>query len=931
VYRFALPDISIIAVNDYMCDIMQFEKKLFEQQKEDGVMAPVEDEDAEIVHAFVGKLTTGEGGVAETEYRLRSYLDQKPMWFHVSGRSIRQKDGAYLVYMVYTEISKKQEKQQRQEVALQTAKREAAEEAQKNERLAEMMDSISAGIVVGQFVGMAGKFTSVNKYFCNILGLTEDEILGREDSGDLEDGRTKPGLLEAIHPDDMGIVLKYFSSLCEGQGREAQEVFRLKTVKEPSGQYFTCRSRTIKKADGVYVIYSIYTDATDRQRQKAEFDRLLQDLLVTNPHSRCAYHLNLTRNLCSDCHGATEFVRHILDSSSADELIERVETLIIDKRVLEDFRKNCNRRRLIERYSEGEVKFSIVYRRKTENKKYLWVQTFYHLMQNPTTGDIEAIAYTVDIDRQMREEQLMAQLAAKSFYAYGTVEVASHMVEHYYIEDADVSSGEHNYTVEDGLFHMVSRIETDTERDDFKKHTDTAYVCGMLENNDVYTYAFTLDKRRMQITYRYLDEMEDMLSFMVVDITETIAKQEESMQMLRDALTAAESANSAKTDFLSRMSHDIRTPMNAILGFTTLILQEPGDAEKVEDRAQKIELSGKHLLGLINDVLDMSKIESGTANLNAQEMSLKQTLATVENIIRPQTEDRGQDFVVDITGLDCDDFVADEQRIEQVLLNILSNAVKYTEPGGHIVLRAEAMEDTGKKFRNIMFEVEDDGRGMTQEYMTTIFEPFTREELKGQEKAQGTGLGMAITRNLVNMMGGSISVRSELEQGSIFTIVLPLTLADKKVEREVAAEDDVVADISGLKILAAEDNEINAEILNEVLTSAGASCHIENNGEELKNYFAGVAPGEYDLILMDVQMPVMDGYEATMQIRTMANEAKYSAYKRHEAATIPIIAMTANAFSDDIRKALDSGMNAHVSKPLDMETLKRTIRKFVPS
>jgi len=854
------------------------------------------------------------------------------------GKEIRHKEISYFylddlkedIVATQRDLTSNYRKEQKHIERLEKERRRAEEERNKNERLGSMLDSVTAGIVSGYFKGHEGRFTWVNKYFCQMLGMTEDEVLGRKESGDLNDGRTEQGLLEAIPKEDLPVVFGYFMSLCEGDGKVAESVFRLKTPKEPTGQYFSCLSRTVKQKDGTYRVYSIYTDATRQMERQAEFDRIMQELLITNPNSRCAYHLNLTQNLCSDCHGATEFTQHILDAQTADELLEKVGAIVIDRDKREYFQTDCTRERLIERFEAGESKFSMIYRRKTDGRKYLWVQTFFQLMRNPQTSDVEMIAYTVDVDLQVREEELTAQLSEKEFYAYGTVDVETHRVDHYYLEApaAGISQG---MTVEGGMGNMLDRIATEEQKEDFAKHTDVDYIVGELKTKPVYSYQFTLDGRRMQVNYRYLDGMNDYLSFIIRDVTDAVAREEENARILQGALDAAEAANMAKSDFLSRMSHDIRTPLNAIIGFSNLMIQNAEDPERVRDEAGKILASGDHLLGLINDVLDMSKIESGKAQLNNQPIRLSESMRTIEGIIRPQMEEKNQKFTMDTSGVKRDRFIADSQRMRQILINILSNATKYTQEGGEISMTADEYGERSDQYDVIRFRIADNGRGMSEEYLQHVFEPFSRERAGASENIQGTGLGMAITKNLVRMMGGTIEVQSEVGRGSVFTVYLPLK-EDEEGEREDAEggnrNEVEAADITGMKFLAAEDNELNAEILTEVLKLNGAEVDVNGNGRLVSEAFRAAEPGKYDLILMDIQMPEMDGNEAARVIRAMAKDESLSEEKRAEAENIPIIAMTANAFVEDVQRALNAGMNAHVAKPLDMELLKKTIAEL---
>ena len=532
------------------------------------------------------------------------------------------------------------------------------------------------------------------------------------------------------------------------------------------------------------------------------------------------------------------------------------------------------------------------------------------------------------------------------------------------------------------------------------------------------------------------------------------AEREIHNKQLMEALQTAQIANNSKTMFLSNMSHDIRTPMNAVLGFTTLLAKEAENPAKVREYTRKITASGQHLLSLINDILDVSKIESGKIVLTYEAFSLNDVVSSTDTIIRPMARAKRQNFHVEVRGIKHEYLMGDETRINQILINLLSNAVKYTPEGGNIWFRITGLKQRSSQYEHIRIEVEDDGYGMTPEYLKTIFDAFTRAENSTTNKVQGTGLGMAITKNIVELMGGTIDVSSEMGKGSLFRVELECRIPEEQADRQfwrqcgierilvidndeefcenisammkdvdvqvsavqrveearallqntdrngkpyqlilidrsvpdmgdthtVQALREVVSDtipilllaehciedpenvfypentdilakpffmsavkakimemqsssamedktetenknsLEGLHFLAAEDNEINAEILAEILQMEGAVCEIVENGQLAVERFTHAAEGEFDAILMDVQMPVMNGYEATVAIRAL---------DRSDAGQIPIIAMTANAFAEDEKAALDAGMNAHVAKPLDMEQFKKVIREYV--
>ena len=406
-----------------------------------------------------------------------------------------------------------------------------------------------------------------------------------------------------------------------------------------------------------------------------------------------------------------------------------------------------------------------------------------------------------------------------------------------------------------------------------------------------------------------------------IQLTQANDEMRRAQDIAAEALHAAERASQAKTDFLSNMSHDIRTPMNAIVGLTTLMENELDQPERLAEHLHKLESSGQLLLGIINDILDMSRIESGKTTLNVEPMHLPQQLDQLSTMIRAQTNEKAQTFTVS-THLRHENLLADPTRLNQVLMNILSNAVKYTPRGGHIRFEVEELP-RNEHYAKYQFTVQDDGIGMSEAYQKTLFDPFTREERSGTNKVQGTGLGMAITKSIVDLMGGSISVESATGKGTRFEVVLEFPIdAEADHAQKLQAlpeEEETVSPLSGMKFLCAEDNAINAEILEMLLEANGASCTICSNGQEIVDAFANVKPGEYDMILMDVQMPVMDGLEATRRIRNGENPL---------GRIIPILAMTANAFLEDMQKSKEAGMDAHLSKPVDIAALEQTVKRF---
>ena len=419
------------------------------------------------------------------------------------------------------------------------------------------------------------------------------------------------------------------------------------------------------------------------------------------------------------------------------------------------------------------------------------------------------------------------------------------------------------------------------------------------------------EKRKNELHLQTMKEMEAVNQ-----------KLKKAKNVATEALQTAENANKAKTDFLSNMSHDIRTPMNAIIGITSLIRHDAGNKAKVIEYADKIDISSQHLLGIINDVLDMSKIEAGKTVFKYSDFSILDLMQELDTIFHTQIYEKQQTLTIIKENIQHEWVNGDQVHLMQIFSNLLSNAVKYTQEGGEIQFFVEECETKSSVYAKYRFLVSDNGMGMSADFKETIFDPFTRAESSVTNKVQGTGLGMAITKNLVEAMGGTIDVDSELGQGSCFEVLMDLKIAEDRTVALAAQEETDEQDgniLQGMKFLCAEDNELNAEILTELLKIEGAECTICENGEEILKAFEQSAPGDYDMILMDVQMPVMNGYEATKAIRRSSHEL---------AKTIPIIAMTANAFSEDIQHSLTAGMNAHVSKPVEMKVLEKTIRSI---
>ncbi len=441
---------------------------------------------------------------------------------------------------------------------------------------------------------------------------------------------------------------------------------------------------------------------------------------------------------------------------------------------------------------------------------------------------------------------------------------------------------------------------------------------------------FGVDNPRLELMEdisSFLDTLSNFLSSLIQNRNiyvkseaRYVAELEQKNTELNEALHKAEEASKAKSRFLSSMSHDIRTPLNAIIGMTAIAIEYIDDRDRVADSLKKITESGKYLLALINDILDMAKIESGKMTLFEEDVSLTQAVESVSTITRIQAADRFQQYDVNIHHIISDHIMCDALRLNQILLNLLGNAVKYTPEKGTICIEAW-QEASAKGSEHVLthIKVTDTGIGMSPEFLKTIFESFSREDANRVQKTQGTGLGMAITKNIVNAMAGTIEVESEQGQGSTFHV----SFDTKKGEQTDNTLENTEAEnmtLNGMHVLLAEDNDINAEIAVSILEMNGASVVRCEDGLSAVRCFENSKPKEFNAVLMDLRMPNLGGIDATKRIRAL---------QRSDAETIPIIAMTADAFSDDVQRCMDAGMNAHLAKPIEIEQMKRTLLKFV--
>jgi signal transduction histidine kinase/ActR/RegA family two-component response regulator len=573
-------------------------------------------------------------------------------------------------------------------------------------------------------------------------------------------------------------------------------------------------------------------------------------------------------------------------------------------------------------YQDGEREKALQYRR-VINGRLIWVSTRIALMSEPVTGDILAYFYTSDINDTMIYRRITAGIIEKNFDNVSYLDLETQIL--YRTENAEngqtFTSQPYHDAVEFALSNFVSREEMDAVR----KQYSIANLRAGLREAPVYSIFYKTRQRaeslpgqpfrRMKSDLYYLDEHQDIIVILQSDITQIFEQERTQREKAEAAMREAEKANAAKSEFLSRMSHDIRTPLNGIIGLSYLT-QKMELPEKARENLEKIDTSSKFLLSLINDVLDMSKAESGEIELHPEPYTIDEFNKYIDAVVRPLCQEKGQKFVLEEKFAILNVIpLSDKLRCNQIIFNLLSNAVKYTPEGGTITYTIRGkIPEPGKM--QIEHEITDTGIGMSEKFQKVLFEPFTQEDRKDISERRGTGLGLAIVKKLVDRMGGTIKVKSTPGKGSTFRVTLcfdtvPASEAVLHAASDEAAQGAGVS-FAGKHVLLCEDHPLNQEIAKALLEEKQMLVSVSEDGSSGVEMFRSSSPNYYDIVLMDIRMPVMDGLEATRQIRTL---------DRTDAKTVPIIAMTADAFDDDVQKCLDAGMNGHIAKPIDPEML----------
>ncbi len=676
-------------------------------------------------------------------------------------------------------------------------------------------------------------------------------------------------------------------------------------------------------------------DITEIRRSQHIFESQMKLLLQSIPEAQGILHFDLTADVCLSLNGAAKknmstFPRH----ETVNRTLRHMVSFIPDLAEREAMYEKFSREAMMASYEKGNVEISRDTISYFDDGSIRAARVNARLQMNPTNGHMEAILYGLDIsdevkkkeryEERLREQITMFHALARDFLNVFLIHPDENQV---YILKMDgfvvpglVRGSTTPYCYDDVLCKYVeSRVHPD-DRAMIYELWQLPALQEKLKDAEEYegNYRTLIDGATHYYRYRFVRlEGSNQIIAGFQNIDSIIEGEKQKKETLAKALVAANQSNQAKTTFLNSVSHDIRTPLNAITGFTALAMNHLHDPDMVKNYLGKVTVASNHLLALINDVLDMSRIESGHIELEEKPVSLTHIYQDLETIIQNDIKAKGIHFFGEMKDIAHPTVLLDPMRMKKVLLNILSNAAKFTPEGGEIHFSIEEIGDAADGKGLYQFHIKDTGIGMSKEYITHIFEPFSREETATVSGIPGTGLGMSIASRIVKLMGGTITVTSEVGKGSHFVVTIPATRIVEEIREKENSEEPLEQIIEGKRVLLVEDNELNREICQELLEMAGFTVDTAEDGKIAVEKVREAPAGTYDVILMDIQMPIMDGYEATREIRCLVEGKK---------AGIPIFALTANAFAEDRRRAIEAGMNGHIAKPIDIPSLMKTLR-----
>ena len=759
--------------------------------------------------------------------------------------------------------------------------------------------------------------------FCALVGRGRDQ-LRQESAGDL---------CHLVCEDDRETAREAVNYTLMGAGLECRAVIRLRTAEQKLVRA-VCTARAPRLGDGAFLLYLVFSCLTgefgasgslnEPEKAESRFGLELGYLRRSEDYELVSsWYADLTDGRTIEYNKASRFALPVDPAASYEETAAFIgaQPTVPEQRAR--LTQLLERQRLLDAFNAGEYNFSMEYRRIVDGEMPFWLRMVLSTRRSAATGHIELNFCAYDMTERILETQMLSRLTILGYDLVGLVYLKSNKCRFFRIKKLRFGmDGEEYDDYYDSINGDIETIIAPEMRDEVRRGLRLEYITGHLADEPIYEFPFSIttrDGRHRQklLQFSYLDEAKDTLFLCKSDITRQYQAEHEQIEQLREAKLEADRANAAKSMFLSSMSHDLRTPIGGVLGFTDLALAT-SDAQKKQEYLEKVRSSGGLLLDLVNDTLELSRIESGKLELELQPVSVREMAQAVLISLQPSAEIKGLHVEADPASFPDTVVLADRLKFQKIFLNLLSNAIKYT-PAGGVVRAAIERLDPPENGYTCRLTVSDTGIGICPEFLPHIFDAFSQERRPESANILGTGLGLAIVKRIVDLMHGSIAVDSAPGQGSRFVVELPLPPAREDVPPD-AADAPAAPDLRGRCVLLCEDNYLNTEIARNLLEEKGMRVLAAENGERGVACFRASAPGEISAILMDLRMPVMDGLEAARHIRAL---------DRPDAARVPILAMTADAFGEDLRSCADAGMDGHVTKPLAPRTLLQALQQAI--
>ncbi|MCI2069199.1 MAG: ATP-binding protein [Bacilli bacterium] len=726
-------------------------------------------------------------------------------------------------------------------------------------------------------------------------------------------------ILPSIQKEDQDIFLNIFKAIDSG-AEHAEGEFRFLFPNSSQPEWERVNMKRIYDEKKHFLGVNCWSqNITENKVAEERYKDALNELDKAYPNSLGSFRLNLSKDICWPSKGPLRPNLLTLKVLKIDDLFLELSKIITDEEIRKEYFRKFSRKKLLNDFKKGITQISLKYPTIRADGLLHYSNGMLFLLRNPNSGDIEGITYALDIDEERKTSLVLDGIVANGFDYVGLIEPSKGTFEFFAKKDwityAPIGKP---IPYEDCCQYIRQQSANPLELMNFKDVETVPAIVNALNTHGPFSLSYTQNRQGTihcyQLHYSWLSKNDGPILLIRSDITEAYLKDQKQIADLKAAKDEADRANQAKTEFLSRMSHDIRTPLNGIIGMTFLT-EEMNLAPEVRDNLEKIDTSSKFLLSLVNDILDMAKAESGHLNLHPEPYPLGEFERYIRAIAEPLCLSRYQTFKFNASALIPGRIpYFDKLRLNQIMFNLISNASKYTPPHGEITFIISEKVCEGDDIA-LQFEVKDNGIGMSQEFISHLYEPFHQASGSDRAEMRGTGLGLPIIKKLVDAMDGTINVQSELGKGTTFIICFKVPSCVKDIAKEDKNQSIKIEDFARLKgkhVLVCEDNPINQEIVRQIITERGLNVTIVKDGADGLGIFERSSHGYYSLILMDIRMPKIGGIEATEKIRLLP---------RSDANSVPIIAMTADVFSEDIAKFKNAGMNGYLTKPIEPEKL----------